>query len=237
MRLGYVAILLFTVLTELAVGQSPAVPSVMPRLVYITRTETSAARPALDALVKANWPAPHQAWVAAAGLNRTWFVSEFGSFKAWAESLSIAPKSTVSPPGGNAIVATLRDDLSYRPVTLSGPRAFSVTVVQTHQGRSADYVAERRIVRAAHENANIKENYSVYQISGGLPAGTFFVVTPYSDLGGLDEVGAIHGQAYDRALGDEGRARTRELILSGVAESETLLFVVDPQLGYRGPIK
>ena len=158
-------------------------------------------------------------WDAAAGEQQSWIVSEHESHRSWAARPAPPPI-----PGSRIVVATLRGDLSYRPEALIGARAVSIAMVRTHAGRTADYVAERRIVKAAHEKAATDEHYSVYQVTAGLPAGTFFVVIPYADLGDLDEVNAIHGAAYDAALGDEGRTRTRELVLTGVAQSETRLF-------------
>src|SRR4029079_17138132 len=158
--------------------------------------------------VKTGSPTPMDRWIAVAGAGQTWLAAEFDSYTAWSREPSLGRTSRA--PSSTAILAVFREDLSYHPERLvGGLRAFSVTVVTTHPGHATDYVAERRIVKAAHEKAQIKETYSVYQVSAGLPAGTFLLVLPYDDLGELDQVAAIHGAAYDQALGDDGRKTSR----------------------------
>ena len=55
------------------------------------------------------------------------------------------------------------------------------------------------MVKAAHEKAGTDEHYRVYQVTAGLPTGTFLHIIPYGELGELDAVGPVHGPKYDEA--------------------------------------
>jgi hypothetical protein len=187
-------------------------------------------------LVKANSPGYYQAWVSVSGASESWFVTPYDSYAAIAKDSSAA---TGSPADGDllaasrTIIALNRPDLGYWPGAdlpdMSSP-CFSVQFVYTLAGHAAEFVEARKLVKAAHEKAAIKENFAVYQVESGLPTGTFLIVIPYASLGGLDNVADIHGKPYDDALGDEGRKRLQSLTTSATSSSETMLFSVDPKM-------
>ncbi len=200
-----------------------------------------------EAFESVRWPVPYKTWFVASGQPEMWFVSTFDSYGSWSrdeqqQDLSRELRDaldTIERTHGDivarttTILATLRADLSFQPApVLANEGAVSITIVRTKPGHAADYAAERRIIKDAHEKAGTKERYSVYQVSSGLPAGTFLLVIPYKNLGELDDVPTIHGAPYEAALGDEGRTRSRELIASATVDSETLLLVVDPHASY-----
>jgi hypothetical protein len=208
--------------------------SAAARVINLTCEEGGSPRPfaavvqdLLAVLKKSGQTARYDVWRGAAGPYATCVISQHPSHREWIKdgSLTALPGSTGSH--WRSIVATLREDLSFHPQGMvGGAAAYSVNLVHTHPGHAADYVAERRIVRNAHEAAATKESYSVYQVTAGMPSGTFMVMIPYSTLGELDDVAAIHGRAYDQALGDEGRQKSRDLTISGTRSAETLLFTV-----------
>lgn len=170
-------------------------------------------------------------WRAVAGPSESWLVTPYDSHRSWSRDASARerrarPAALAEAASSTTILATLREDLSFRPHGLSA-KHFSVTIVATRPGHATDYGAERRIVRAAHEKAGIDERYSIYQVTAGLQVGTFLMFLPYDDLGDLDGVDALHGARYEQALSEEDRRRSRELIASGIAESTVVLFSVD----------
>jgi len=227
-----------------------------PRLIQIRREQLSFGRS--EAFLQAeteyarvmagtNRVSHYAALVSVSGPSEVWFVTPYESYAEWSKSLKDQEPNTKLAPGPDhdgsrnselltglgSVVATYREDLSYRPGVMgSHVHCFSVATVRTRPGRTADYVAERRIVKAAHEKAAIKEDYFVYQVASGLPAGTFFVVIPYADLGELDSVSPTHGKAYDDALGDDGRKKSQDLTTSGILDSDTMIFLVHPEMSH-----
>ena len=245
-----VAVLVSTI----AASGQDAPGQTVPRLLQIIQADRPTGSPTGPqrpnnwhaTLDKQRWPTPFHVWVSTAGPSQTWLVAEYDSHRSWTRDLALLEKNAALRTAGYSavhapalagssrnVIAVLRNDLSYRPSRVIGAaKAFSVTIVQTQPGHADDYVSERRIVRSAHEKAATNESYSVYQVTAGLPAGTFMVIIPYDELGQLDDVPSIHGAPYDAALGDEGRQRSRALIASGIASSEVRLFTVDPQRTY-----
>jgi len=131
----------------------------------------------------------------------------------------------------SSIVARYRADLSYRPgVNIPLTRFFNISIVRVRPGHIADYEDARKIVKAAHEKASLKYNYSVYQVSSGMPAGTFLIMSYGKTLADFDAAAAIHGQAYNDAVGDDGRKKLSELAAAGTIGSDSMIFAVDAKM-------
>ncbi len=243
-------------ITPLAVGFAAEAPgSAPPRMIRILREEVKPGKFAAhrelalryaQTLTKSRSPGYYQALVSVTGARESWFVRPYDSYAAIAKDIGAATGSAADPKltriddlngdllaASRTIIAINRPDLGYWPgaglADMSSP-FFSIQIVATVAGHVTDFVEARRLVKAAHEKAAVKENFALYQVESGLPTGTFLIVIPYASLGDLDKVAEIHGRPYDDALGDEGHKRLQSLTISGTASSETMLFSVDPQM-------
>jgi hypothetical protein len=132
-----------------------------------------------------------------------------------------------------SIIARFRDDLSHRPgVSIPMTRFFSITIVRIRPGHVPDFEAARKIIKDAHDKAAPTFNYSVYQVTSGMPAGTFLIISYYKTLADVDAAAVIHGKEYTDAIGDDGQRKLNELASSGTISSDPYIFAVDPKMSY-----
>jgi hypothetical protein len=199
------------------------------------------------AFTKSHLPSNYTALVTIAGPNEAWFVTRYDSFAAWSKDLNTtntnaaiqADMNMLDPQDGDllnrtsSIFALYREDLSFRPgVNIPLMHNFSVTIVRVRPGHNNEFEDARKMVKAAHEKAGLKDNHSVYQVLSGYPSGTFLIITPYRDIADADNNPQIHGKTYTDAIGEDGQKKMRELNSSATISAETLFFSVNPKMSY-----
>jgi len=135
------------------------------------------------------------------------------------------------------MVLTALRDLNYGPpADLATNRYFGVTRITVRPGHTAEYEESRRMVKAAHESAKLKDSYSIWRVAAGAPAGTYYQFVARKSLAELDETAAIHGAAYQAALGGpEGQKKLDAMLASAVISSQVDLFAFAPQQSIPPP--
>ena len=180
---------------------------------------------------------PYVAETVISGPNEVWYVS---AYPTWADyekgndstnmtpALSAVDKRFRSQEDqflSDARGMTLRPrtELSYGgPADLPNMRYMSATRISVRPGHTAEYEEARKMVKAAHEAAKLTDRYSVWEVTSGAPAGTFYQFVLRKTLAELDSGATIHGPAYTAALGgDEGQKKLAALTSSAVISSET----------------
>lgn len=123
-----------------------------------------------------------------------------------------------------------RTELSYGgPADLPNMRYVSVTRISVRPGHTSEYEDARKMVKAAHEAAHLADRYSVWEVTSGAPAGTFYQMVARKSLAELDSGGTIHGAAYLAALGgEEGRKKLAGLTAAAVISQQTDHFAFTP---------
>ena len=191
-----------------------------------------------------NHPVPMLAMTAMSGAPESWYMSAYPSWAEYEKSsklvdgtaaLSAIDKQFSSKEDeylsdGRTLVLTRRDDLSYGPpAKLSEMRFMSVTRIATRPGHSAEYEENRKMVKAAHESAKLADSYSMWQVAGGAPAGTYFLMVARKSLAELDSGNVIHNDAYRAALGGEdARKKMTANQAAAIVNSETNTFAFVP---------
>ena len=154
---------------------------------------------------------------AMSGASESWFLS---AYPTWADyekankagespALAAISKQYSSQEGeylsdGRGMVLTFREDLSFGgPADLPASRYFSVTRISVRPGQAAAFEENRKLVKAAHESAKLSDKFSIWQAAAGAPAGTYFIFVARKSMGEIDEGAALHGAAYQAALGGE----------------------------------
>jgi hypothetical protein len=250
----YIVVCLALLCASVAIAQD--VPTPPPAMIQIYREEVKPGKTAAHSKTEAAFVRDFKAakaspnYIAMAtitGPDEAWFIARYDSYAAYGKDMKDSYSNPVlraaterdSAADGElltasrGIVARYRADLSYRPgVSIPLTRYFTIAIVRIRPGHNADFENARKIIKAAHEKASLKYNYSVYQVSSGMPAGTFLIITPYKTLADLDAAAVIHGQAYQDAIGDDGRKKLTELASSGTIATDTMLFAVDPKMSY-----
>jgi len=182
---------------------------------------------------------------AMSGAPENWYITPFVT---WADAekadkadeanpaiVAINKKYSAQEPeflsDGRGMVLTFREDLSYGgDVNMSSSRYFSVTRVSVRPGHNAEYEANRKMVKAAHERVKAGDNYSMWQVASGAPAGTYFIFVPRKSLADIDQDATIHGPSYMAALGDTtARNKMTANISAAIVSSQTDLFSFLPQ--------
>jgi hypothetical protein len=131
-------------------------------------------------------------------------------------------------------IAVLREDLSYRSGgDMPKMRYMRVQTVRVRPGQVAAFVEARKIIKAAHEKANIDENMAVYQVVGGMQSGTFLIFIPWRSLDGIGTI--PHGKDYFDAMGEDNQKKLDKLAEQATAFEETAIYAFNPQLSYLSP--
>jgi len=190
------------------------------------------------AVIQAKSPNSFIAASVISGPNEVWYI---GAFPTWAD-LEKANDATNHTPALAAIDKRFRSqeeqflsdargmtlrpraELSYNfnEMNLPNMRYLSVTRVTVRPGHTAEYEESRKMIKAAHEAAKLADGFSIWEVTSGAPAGTFFQFVPRKTLAELDSGATIHGQAYTAALGgDTGQKKLAALAASAIISSET----------------
>ncbi|HEX5214072.1 MAG TPA: hypothetical protein VFV98_01345 [Vicinamibacterales bacterium] len=129
------------------------------------------------------------------------------------------------------MILTAMRDLSYgAPADMAASRYFSVTRITVRPGHTAEYEEGRRMVKGAHESAKLKDAYSLWRVAAGAPGGTYYQFVARKSLAELDEGAAIHGAAYQAALGGaDGQKKLDAITASAVVSTQVDLFAFAPQ--------
>jgi hypothetical protein len=249
-----VAACLFLSAASVAQEQAPPGP---PKVLQIIREDVKPGKDAAHAKVEAGWPRAfasakspthYIAMVAITGPSEAWFVVGFDSLAAWekdrqnndnsaaltAELGQLGEKDGELLTGVRTIIAVYREELSYRPtgINIGLMRYFYVTTFRVRPGHDNDFVEANKIVRAAHEKADVPEHWAVFQVISGMPAGTYLSIQPLKSLAEVDAFPQTHGKAYREATGDDGRKKLSELASAGSLSSETNIFAFSPKMSY-----
>jgi hypothetical protein len=148
-----------------------------------------------------------------------------------AEVGAIAAREGDIVSNSSHMLAVLRKDLSYGSgVDLPKMRYMSVTTVRVKPGYNGDFEASRKLLNEAHEKAKMDESWAVFQVISGAPGGTFIIFQPMKSLAEMDGFREMHGKAYQDALGEEGRARTRDLSREALQSTTNQVFAFNPKM-------
>ena len=203
------------------------------------------------AVIAAKNPTGFLAVTAMTGPAENWYISPFGTWADWEKSnkaseaspaLAAIQKRYSSMEGeylsdGRMFVLTSMPDLNYGgPADLAASRYFSITRITVRPGHTAEYEASRRIIKAAHEKAKLTDHFTVWRAAAGVPTGTYYTFVARRSLAEIDEGAAMHGAAYQAALGGvEGQQKLDALAASAIISSETDHFAFAPQQSMPPP--
>lgn len=127
--------------------------------------------------------------------------------------------------------AELNADLSYRMrPSLQDMRYITVAIVRVKPGYQREFIEFRKALTAAHVKANVDEHWAFYEVTSGAPSGTFLIFFGSSTM--KDEDTDAHTQAYNDAVGDEGRAKAEAFARNGIQWTDTMTLEISPQMSH-----
>lgn len=227
-----------------------------PKVLVITREVLKPGKGAVHekweagwprAFAKAKWPTTYLAVASMTGENRALYMTGYESMAAWEADFKAIEKNAalsaelavLSEKDGDYLTElrttafNFRADLSYRPDSaLAGTRYFLIVSLMVKPGHGDHFNEIRKIVRQAHEKANLDEHYAVYEAAAGSPGGLRLIFIPMKTLAEADQAPERHGKAYQDALGEEGRKKADEFQAQGLESAESQLFAFSPKMSY-----
>lgn len=138
---------------------------------------------------------------------------------------TFSPKESEFVSESRFIFAKYRPELSYKAdFNLGEYKYFNVLVVRFKIGSGPDEVG--KIVAAAREKANPDYHSVAYEVTSGMPVGTYIYFTPVKSLAAWDEA---PNPAYGAALKEGG---FMDAVGKTVQLAESRLFAFNPRLSY-----
>jgi hypothetical protein len=212
-----------------------------------TKLETAWARAFAESKVADNWIG----MTSVSGTNEVWFISAFDSLAAMEKSSQgientpawqalnekFAAQESEFLSGMRNIVGMYREELSYQGIktNIGEMRYLYVTTVRVRPGHNNDFIEATKMSKAAHEKANVPERWSVFEVTLGMPHGTYLIIEPLKTLADVDAFPQTHGKDYRDAVGDDGRKRLAELSNAGTISTETNIFAFSPEMSIPLP--
>jgi len=239
-----------------AVAQQQGVMTGPPKVLVIQREVVKQGQSAAHekwemgwprAFAKANWPTHYIAATSLTGESRALFFSAYDSEADWEKDNTAQAKNTALTAQLDALSAkdadyikestssvfTYMPEISYKAdVPIATMRYFRIAAIEVKPGHGDHFVEIRKLIRAAHEKANLGDHYAVYHRTAGGSGGFYLIIVPMKSLAEDDQFASIHGDAYKAALGDEGQKKAAEFQAQGVASAETQIFEFNPKMSY-----
>lgn len=227
-----------------------------PKLLQIYREVVKPGHGAAHEKVEVGWPKAYKASKASArylamttltGQSEAWFTSGYDSYEAWekqmkaerADSTLSAELSRLSAADGEhiegwrSITARFREDLSLRPaLNIGSYRYINVVIIRIRPGTQSKFVDARKMIKAAHEKAGLKDYYSVFELQSGMVGPAYMIFIPMKSLKEVDESAGLHtSAAYREALGgEEGSQKLAELTAASINSNESILLEFSPKM-------
>lgn len=233
-----------------------------PKVLQIFREVVKPGRSAAHEKIETGWPkayrasknsAHYLAMTSITGPSEAWFVSGYASYEAWekqtkaeaSDAALSAETSRLSAVDGEvlentrSITAGFREDLSLRPALNIGSYRYNMNVVtvRVRPGLQSKFVEARKLIKAAHEKAGMKDYYSIFEVQSGMPGPTFLIFIPMKSLKEADDSGPMHAAAaYQEALGgEEGSKKLTELSTAAIINNESTMFAFSPKMSVPPP--
>lgn len=249
------AVAVLMCLVSVGVTASAETMLMPPKILVIQREVVKPGKAHAHSLVEAQWAQAYKDakmshWMGMTSLSgetRALFLRGYDSEAAWAaqsasveKNAALAAKSAALAEKDSDILSNFRQsvflfkpELSYRAdsIAVAGLRYWKITTIRLKFGYADEFAEIRKIVKAAHEKANLQESYVVYHLlEGGDGMDTYLIMIPMQTLAEDDATDTLHGDAYHKALPDDWKATNSKFVREAATGVETHLFAIDPNM-------
>lgn len=256
-RIGFALLSAGLVLPAIAGAQTMAAS---PQILTVFRETVKPGKDAAHTKSETAWSRAQEmaksqshfiAMTAMTGPNEVWFVSSYSSLAEMqkvneandASAAVTAVNDKYDPPeaeylqDGRQMILTRRDDLSYSTSTpITAMRFLTAQRILVRPGHTAEFEEARLAIKAAHEKAKLPDGYAIYQVTSGMPGGTFYLLSARKSLAELDDNAKTHGNpAYTAALGADWAKRNAALVQGYLTSTETDIFSMNPAMSSAPP--
>ena len=233
------------------------VPTVPPQVIWVFREDVKPARAQLHETVEQSYAQhwakggvkPYLALDAISGnASEAMFVSSYPTWQAFEDDLKAFNKASSGPEfvslakqeaelvnGVRGTVATYREDLSYRGdrlmQQLPQARYVMMRTINVKPGHEENFADVQHEVIKTHAEAKIDEEWVMYQVTAGAPAGTYLFFQPIKSLKDVTALDDMHKKYLD-GLSADLKARRRQLAESGINFDQRDLYAFNPKESY-----
>ena len=251
---GVLVLLMLASMLPLVAQDDGARPA--PKVLQIYREMVKPGHNAAHEKVEAGWPkayrasktpAHYLAMTSMTGANEAWYVAGYDSYEAWekqikaemadpvltAETTRLSTADGEHLDGWRSLTLLFREDLSLRPaLNIGSYRYMTIVTVRVRPGLQSKFGDARKVIKAAHEKAGLKDYYSVFEVQSGMVGPTYMIFIPLKSLKETDEGRASHAAAaYQEALGgEEGNKKLAELNAAAIISNENAIFAFSPKM-------
>ncbi len=232
-----------------------------PNILQIYREVVKPGRTAAHEKIEVGWPkaykgsknsAHYLGMTSVTGPSEAWFLSGYPSYEALekqqkaedSDAALSAELTRLATADGDvldktiSITARFRPEISHRPpINIGAYRYMAVSTVRLRPGNVNKWVEMRKMIKAAHEKAGLKDYYSIFEVQSGMTGPVFLVLQPLKSLKEIDDAPALHeSAAYREALGgEEADKKMAEIASAAVMSNENAVFAFNPKMSVPPP--
>jgi len=230
-------------------------PTAQPNMLQIFREEVKPGHDADHTKTEAGWPAAFEkakfpyfslGLVALTGTSEAWFLVPYDSNQVMGDALrrqsddpvlsaELAKLSRADAEhitGVRSILAAARKDLSRGAFPDPGKQRFwEVTMFRVRPGHEEDFAAAAKAYGAAAGRAAPSTAYRVYEVTAGMPAPTYLVISSVPSYAEFDKTMA-EGEATMKGASPQEQSVLQKFGADGLINSETFRFRLDPEMSY-----
>lgn len=200
----------------------------------------------VGAMSAAHWPTHYLAVDSLSGRGRSLYFTLYDTFAAWEQdtaammknpTLSAALEKAVRADGElleetSQTVYTYDEDLSYRSSDDIGHmRYVEATVFHVRPGHVKDFMELGKMAIEANRKSGSSAHWSMWDLAYGGDADTYLLLSGDKDMAEIDRSYA-ENEAFEKALGEDGMKKFRELYAAAIASAESELFAINPRQSY-----
>jgi hypothetical protein len=178
------------------------------------------------------------------GASQAWFLEAHDSFESIGKTMAamqnpeLATLDTLDGEfrsGSRSYIAVYRPELSFHGQqlmqTLPKMRYFNIIIMRARPDHEQDFAELGKMAVAAFERSMDQQPMATYQVVSGAPNGTYIFFEPCASLKTLDAAPERSHNMF-QAMGDAGAKRFTKMAGETIAQTETLLFAIDPKMSY-----
>jgi hypothetical protein len=224
-----------------------------PKMLLIVREDVKEGKSAaheksesafMRAAAAAKFPGTILGLQAITGASQAWFLEPYDSFESLGKSRAAMAKPELESldsldgeyrSGSRSMIAVYRPEMSFHGrqlmQTLPKMRYFNIITMRARPDHEQDFAELAKMAVAAFERSMDEQPMAVYQVVSGAPNGTYLFFEPCASLQTLDATPERSHNMF-QAMGDAGAKRFAKMAGESIAQTETLLFAIDPRMSY-----
>lgn len=198
------------------------------------------------AFAQASYPYNYLALEAITGTPEIWFVAPYPSWSAEGESMKLisdnaalgaeltklAKADAQYLDGFRTLQAVARPDLSYGQYPdIAMARFFEITVFRVRPGHERGFEEAAKVYRSMVERATPGASYRMYQVTGGMPGGTYLVFGSTTSYAEFDKLMADYNGMWAKASPEE-MTTLQQTMANDVQVVTTNRYRVSPTMSY-----